>query len=583
MNIRMAVSALGTLLVSMLIACGGGSGGGQQSRNAVLSLSDSTLTVAAREDQSAPSDRSVVISLRNLPDDGLFVELEFSDNGISSADFFQSSESAASMELLFKTPSTLGRGSYTDQVRVTACYDESCNERVSGSPALLQVTYIVEPVTTMTLDRSTVFTGATVGGQPPPLESIRVSFDVVPPRGVFASLEVEEFSSTASIESAELVELSPTERRIDIRWKDPDELGESDKGARISVDACYDNPCTDPVVNGKQSFNTVYRVSRLPISSARRFDLGARDMVFDPVAGLIYLALPSTAPAHPGTLAAFDPIQGQITASVTAGGEPRLVAVSDDGSLAYVGLSGVDQIRRFSAPALTPDLSINLPPLTGPPDRRGPEQIAVAPGAPRTLAVSDEGAVTIYDDATLRNGASGPRPANTVVWGATDHILYSSNNENTSFDFWVLDVGPLGVQTRAGYSGLLNGFSPRIHHADGLVYSELGAAIDPVAGRVAGTFLPPTIATESFRRLALDPPARLAFIARRNSPDPAYVRRIEVFDLDSYASLRTFELLDVQGDPRRLLRWGNDGMALLTTTGQLVLFQGALVSGPASP
>lgn len=583
MAIRMAARLFASLFVLMLFGCGGGGGGGGGGGSGgitVLSLSGSAVSVRAREDQPTPIDSSIRIVIRNLPDDGVFVEMEFSENGISSADFFQISDSEAILELKFKAPSDLAPGAYVDQVRVRACDDENCRSLVSGSPVSLQVSYTVEPATTMTLDRSSVLVGTIFGGQTPTVESVHISLDTVPADGVFVSISLRDASEVPSIESAELVELSPTERRVDIRWKDPDELGVSAQFAQILVEACYDSPCTSRVIDGSQTIFTRYRVSQFPIAATRTFDLGARDMVFDPVSGLIYMVLPSTAPAHPDTLSAFDPVAGVITASVPAGSEPKLVAVSDDGSKVYVGLSGSNQVKRFSAPDLTRDLRITLP-QTGMPHLVGADQLAVAPGAARTVAVSDEGQIAIYDDATRRTGPLGPSPANTVEWGETDRILYSSDNQDTGFNFWVVDVGPLGAQKTAGYSGLLGGFSPRIHYAGGLIYSDLGAVIDPAAGSVVGTLFPQGGPVDDFRRLALDADARFAFMVVANSSDLGYVRRIEVFDMDTYAAVRTFEIeiTDSQAYPERLLRWGDNKMAMLTSKGQVVIFQDPRITG----
>jgi hypothetical protein len=117
------------------------------------------------------------------------------------------------------------------------------------------------------------------------------------------------------------------------------------------------------------------------------------DIVWDPRRGLIYLAIGSGGPVNPNTVLAFDPVAGTITKAVFAGSEPWRLAISDDGQYLYVGLAGADAIQRLILPQLALDVKI-----TSDIDAMGPavnggeplfaEQIAVAPGQPRTIGVA---------------------------------------------------------------------------------------------------------------------------------------------------------------------------------------------------
>jgi hypothetical protein len=141
----------------------------------------------------------------------------------------------------------------------------------------------------------------------------------------------------------------------------------------------------------------------------------ANDLAYDPARQLIYLSIPESTwtgspPPLANTIAVLDLASGAITRSVFVGNNPDHLAISDDGQFLYAGLDDLFSVQRFILPALTPDITIALPPsfLSYPSYAL---DLQVAPGSPHTTAVSlgvmeisphSQGGIVIFDDSTPR-------------------------------------------------------------------------------------------------------------------------------------------------------------------------------------
>lgn len=303
----------------------------------------------------------------------------------------------------------------------------------------------------------------------------------------------------------------------------------------------------------------------------------ANDLVWDPVRQVIYLSIPSTAPLHANTISVLDPVSGKITASQATGPDPFTLAISGDGHFLYAGIDGVSVIQRFVLPGLTPDIQIPLgsDPFNGP---FFALDIQVAPGAPHTTAVTlgafnrspaALGGLVIFDDATARPTKLTGWPPNifdSLQWGADSTQLFAANNEVTSFDTYVLSVDSTGLTLSQDFPGLFNTFFARIHYepTSKLLYTDSGPVINPAIGAQAGKFA-------SIGPMVPDPALHKAFFL--NPPN------LQSFDLVSFAPISSFTITDggVQGGPGRLIRWGSNGLAFITSGGQVVIFRGSLV------
>ncbi|HEX7134128.1 MAG TPA: DUF4214 domain-containing protein [Iamia sp.] len=199
-------------------------------------------------------------------------------------------------------------------------------------------------------------------------------------------------------------------------------------------------------------------------------------------------ALVAVAPSVPtlgNHLVELDPHTGELGRSVPVGADPRTVAVSDDGTRAYVGGVGSSYVTEVDLATFTVVREIFLGNDTSSGGYYA-EDIEVQPGHPSVIAVSlrnlglsprHEG-VAIYDAgvrrATMTPGHTGP---DRITWSDDPATLYGYNDDSTSFGFFVLTVGPSGV-TATTPGKLIEGFGVDVEYADGEVVGTNGQVVD---------------------------------------------------------------------------------------------------------
>jgi hypothetical protein len=213
--------------------------------------------------------------------------------------------------------------------------------------------------------------------------------------------------------------------------------------------------------------------------------------------------------------------------------------------------------------------------------------IQVAPGAPHTAAVtsgfgtfqSPQGGLTIFDDSTQRpTQAPGlSNFFNTVQWGADTSTLLAANNSNTAFDFYTLTVSAAGVTLSHDFPFVLTNSAKRIHFepSKNLVYTDNGQIIDPATGTAAtGRFITPSFPNVTL--MVTDVAANRAYFVTQSffGPGPA---TLQSFNLTTLALVDSMTVNNVNGNIGRLVRWGQNGLAFNTSSGQIFLVAGTFV------
>lgn len=312
-------------------------------------------------------------------------------------------------------------------------------------------------------------------------------------------------------------------------------------------------------------------------------DLVANDLAWDPYRRKLYASVGSLAPLHPNAVAVVDPFTGAVVGAQFAGSEPGRLALSDDGAFLYVALGGASSVSRLTVPGLVQDLSIPL--------GRDPNfgayfagDLQVAPSSPRALAVSLVtsggilGGLVVFDDAAARPtrepGYSG-HYFNSIQWGSSASTLYAANGETTGFDLYVLSVDASGVVLTKDYAEAFSGFGNAIRFdpGTGLVYGSGGRVVDPATGLTVGTY---PAAGYWQRSMVPDSSLGSAFFATGDGGFPSTTVRLQAFHLTSFYPTRSTDIPVLQGEPRRLVRWGPDGVAFIAGR-QIVLARGPTV------
>jgi hypothetical protein len=306
---------------------------------------------------------------------------------------------------------------------------------------------------------------------------------------------------------------------------------------------------------------------------------GSQDIVYDPSQQLIYVSVTGSAATNPNTLSVLSLASAAITSSQPTGANPNILAISDDGHFLYAGIDGAASIQRFTLPGPTQDISIPLgaDPFFG---AFHAEDLQVAPGAPHTLAVTlanssvspaEQGGVAIFDDATQRptKFPGGANLVHSLQWGADATRLFGSDIFN-GLD--ALSVSPTGVSLINSFNGVSRGERIHVRAAANLIYGE--------AGDVFSTGGVTTASLNVGGAAAIDPDLNAAFVLPQNFFGPL---AIDAFDLSRFTLNRSLPLTGVTGTPRRMIRWGQNGLAFNTDGGQIVLVAGNFLDPITSP
>ena len=163
-KLSMLPAVLSALLLTGCGGGGGGNGGGNTSDQS-MALSPTVVSVSASTVDPAPAGGSSVSIVNSLPGYTYYVFASTTNSGIVSVGVSNVSSSfsaSGQVTINFKTPSTLGPGTYSDTVTVTACYDQGCSQQLGNSPQKVSVQYTVTPPkpTLVSLNPSSVSAGS---------------------------------------------------------------------------------------------------------------------------------------------------------------------------------------------------------------------------------------------------------------------------------------------------------------------------------------------------------------------------------------------------------------------------------------
>lgn len=344
----------------------------------------------------------------------------------------------------------------------------------------------------------------------------------------------------------------PTTGSIVVQRATPDTIA---FGSTITV--------TNPPLPGTTGFST------------SKVNVEANDLVWDPGSQQIYLSVAGSDLTNPNTITALDPVTGQLGASVSAGPGGNRLAVSSDSKWLYAGIDASGLVQRFVLPGLASDITIALGSDSGGSPYYAAD-LETAHGSPETIAVSLGSAhytgvtVAVFDGSTPRstaaNFAGSLPPLGSLAWNAADSSLYGSYNTANPDALFVFSVDSSGaqlahyvsVQARGGlHSSALTGY----------IYTDGGQVFDP-ASQTFVNYLPENAISEGFTTappLTIDDTLGMAWVVGQPTGDPNHDYVLEAFDLRTYALLGSIIVPNVAGTPVKLIRWGSNGLAFLTS------------------
>lgn len=153
--------------------------------------------------------------------------------------------------------------------------------------------------------------------------------------------------------------------------------------------------------------------------------------------------------------------------------------------------------------------------------------------------------------------------------------LYGFNSFLSSFELVRESVSAKGVQFLSSTEGLLSGYNTQIRSAHGLIYSSNGSVIDPEQLVGVGRFSDLWMGGAG-NAVAPDPDAGRVYFATESG--------ILVFNTTTYALIGRLAInIGDQNYPMNLVRFGSDGLALLTNAGQVYVVSIASIPPLATP
>jgi hypothetical protein len=329
--------------------------------------------------------------------------------------------------------------------------------------------------------------------------------------------------------------------------------------------------------------------------------LTASALTSDPVGGLLYAAIPSSAAQNPNTIIPINPATGVALTPIPVATGPRALAVSDDGSELYVAATGV--LQRINLKTYSIEKTFNLPvdPEWG---QTYVQEMHVVPGSPQSIVVelfanvdpAEDGAA-LYNVSGLVNWIPGVGSTGSSLPLEMDSFTFTSSSTTYGLPmgspfFTEVTVSPTGLSYGGGGGGAggITQQTGSILRSDGtLLYTNSGEVWNPSTQQLLGTYLEADGSQLFYTESVVPDTANghTYFLDGGAQYSQYQALSIDVFDQTSYALQGTVPFINIYSpDAIDLVRWGTNGFAFrsLDFTGsdasenQIVIVTSNLVS-----
>ena len=317
--------------------------------------------------------------------------------------------------------------------------------------------------------------------------------------------------------------------------------------------------------------------------------LPVNDIAWNPVDGLIYATVASSGGQGLGnSLVGIDPNTGTIQKTIFVGSEPNRLALSTDGTQAFVGLNGAGAVRQVNITTATAGVQFTLG--GGPGVYNAPytaSSMAAVPGQPNSVAVyATNGVVTIYDSGIARpKSSSGLQTYFTsnyggLSFGSSAATLYVSSEAIGSY-VYALTVDATGIT--ASSSLPTAGSGSTLQYDNGRLYFPNGTVADAATGNSLGQF-------SAIQSYSTTPVAASGPVVSDSSLNRAWIVLgssspigITAYDETTFNSIATLPVgfSTSLSSPADLIRWGQNGLAFHSSN-QLYIIQGSFVKDTSS-
>lgn len=589
-----ASAARPLLLAIALLAsgCGGGGGGGATGGGGggaapppEIEVSTTSLSTSAKVIGLRPDAARIQVTIASTANNPFGIGGTYTINGIGFVTIESQSSTGAVLRVDYQPPTGLTPGVHRDAIAIGFCVDAACQSTGTANRRTISVTYTViaagaGETPSVALSMHTVSVTGIVGDiVRPPTVTVNLAVSNPPAYSIDAKLN----STYNGLENVVYVVPGGSSGQIQLSFKLPEDLAPGVYTDTVAVTACLDMSCVNPVALDSSNIAVQYTITDTVVGpqgfTVKLVSMQATDVAWDAARNQLYLAAPANALSSDSTITTYDPNSGTTGLSVTTSGSPSTLAISDDSQFLYVGYSDVGDFKRYTLAPMALDIDVPLgsdsqwagtPPYVA-------YRMQVAPGQPHTIAVlrsntqlSPTGrGITIFDDAVQRPsviGADSTPNLESLQWGADAAHLYATA---PAFAAMSVDAnGPTAIATDINY-----GYSP-IHFYNDMLYTDHGEVLDAATGQTVASFALAGYSTTA----TLDTVAgRMYFLTSNN---PYGYLQLEVFDLNTRDSIALVQLPTYNGFglPRHVIRWGGDGLAIVSDQNNLMLIHGPVVA-----
>ena len=333
---------------------------------------------------------------------------------------------------------------------------------------------------------------------------------------------------------------------------------------------------------------------KLPLTYYTVLTVGLNHILYEPFSGKLYASVGSGSGTVAGnSIAAITPATAAIGTPVYVGSQPTKMAISDDGNIMYVLLGGANSFVRFNLMTQQSEFSVT-PTFTnyGTPTN-GFRDVAVQTGSENTLAVDfgyTSGLGLFNIDPVAKTGTE-LGTGTGIYTGTSLHFytpqslyLFNSDTWSTLDQYSITGTG--FSYSPAHTSSTLLHFGP-FKLVGKIGYADAGGVADitTTPATQLGYYAP---LTQYGANAKVEPDTSLQriFFLGNSGPTSSYYGSpdgIIAYDQNTFLPVGTLPLnmLSIEGNTSftgvDLVRWGQDGLAALTSSGHLYLLRGAAV------
>jgi uncharacterized repeat protein (TIGR01451 family) len=306
-------------------------------------------------------------------------------------------------------------------------------------------------------------------------------------------------------------------------------------------------------------------------------------MVYNPVNGLFFVSVPSSAGAPYGnSIVSIDPETGAFGTPIFVGSEPDKLAISSDGTILWVGLDGAAAVRQVNLTTGTAGLQFSLGGNNGVYATPATAiALAALPGSPNSVVVSTGGGygtpqLAIYDSGVPRGSAVTSYIYSDIYALQVNGTRSEVYAGGSAYDTYTYSSAGLTLKNASTTSATFaSNTTDEMQIAGGQLYTDFGQVYDPESGSLLGSLYLTGTTLASGPTTADTALGKIFVLDTTTNYYAAGFNQIQIFNTSNYASASTTPILvnvpygttGSTGYPSVLTRWGTNGLAFRTSAG----------------